>query len=205
LFHAATVHGILPSESSPRQKSRTPLGATLLPCGHPPTCTIAAAWPLSPPVSATPTLSRGCLLPPTTMSSLFTPPKGRFPVTLGPRHGTRPVPPASPTSKPCSSHRVRSRRPGLPRADGRSSPGLRRLSEAFSPHARDPRPARARELEHAPSSEDSRARLEGPLDPPSRVSQPPKPKQTGQLVGRTPISFETGPRHLSAASLLPRP
>jgi hypothetical protein len=32
LFHATTVPGIPPVEISPREKSRTPLGATLLPC-----------------------------------------------------------------------------------------------------------------------------------------------------------------------------
>jgi hypothetical protein len=53
-----------------------------------------------PPVSSTPTLSRSCLVPPTTMSSLFTRPKARFPVALGPGDGTPPVPPASPASKP---------------------------------------------------------------------------------------------------------
>jgi len=38
LFHATTVPGIPPSETSPRFESRTPLGATVLPCGHSPTC-----------------------------------------------------------------------------------------------------------------------------------------------------------------------
>jgi hypothetical protein len=55
---------------------------------------------LLPPVSSTPTLSRSCLIPLTTMGSLFTRPKARFPVALGLGDGTPPVPLASPTSKP---------------------------------------------------------------------------------------------------------
>jgi hypothetical protein len=84
----------------PSQKSRAPLEARLLPCGHSPTCCDAAFRSLSPLVSSTSTLSCGRLISPTTMSSLFTLPKERFPVTPGPNDETRLVPPASPTSKP---------------------------------------------------------------------------------------------------------
>jgi len=38
VFHAATVPGILPSESSPRWRSLTPLEAAWLPCSYPPVC-----------------------------------------------------------------------------------------------------------------------------------------------------------------------
>lgn len=49
--------GITPSKVSPR-KNRAPLpGPLLLPCGYPPTCRLAAARALSPPVSTTPTRS----------------------------------------------------------------------------------------------------------------------------------------------------
>jgi hypothetical protein len=43
LFRAATVPGIPPFRAFPSQKSRTPLGATLLPCRYPPT-----DWDASP-------------------------------------------------------------------------------------------------------------------------------------------------------------
>jgi hypothetical protein len=43
LFRAATVPGIPPFRAFPSQESRTPLGATLLPCRCPPTC-----WDASP-------------------------------------------------------------------------------------------------------------------------------------------------------------
>jgi len=100
LFHATTIRGIPPSESSPH-RNRAPLSRPhLLPCGHSPTCCDAAFRSLSPLVSSTSTLSCGRLISPTTMSSLFTLPKERFPVTLGPNDETRLVPPASPTSKP---------------------------------------------------------------------------------------------------------
>jgi hypothetical protein len=55
---------------------------------------------LSPPVSSTPALTRSCLIPKTTMSSLSTGPRARLPIALGPGDGTRSVPPASPASKP---------------------------------------------------------------------------------------------------------
>jgi len=74
--------------------------------------------------------------------------------------------------------RVRSRQHELPRANGRSSLGLS-LSRAFSVHASNPRPARTRKPEHAPSSEDSRTRFEGPCDPPNRV----RPSQTTEAPG----------------------
>jgi len=76
LFRATTVPRILPSEISPRFESRTPLEAALLPCGYPPACRTVIFRALSPPVSTTPALTRRSLLPPSTMSSLFTPPEG---------------------------------------------------------------------------------------------------------------------------------
>jgi hypothetical protein len=72
VFHAATVSGILPSESSPRWRSLTPLEAAWLPCSYPPACRNVRLSTLSPLVSPTPTPSRGRLVPPTAMGSLFT-------------------------------------------------------------------------------------------------------------------------------------
>jgi len=62
--------GFLPSEFSPRRRSLTPLEAAWLPCSYPPTCGDVRLDSLSPPVSPTSTLSRGCLVPPPAMGSL---------------------------------------------------------------------------------------------------------------------------------------
>lgn len=55
MFHAAAVRDF-PFRGFPSQKSRAPSGATLLPCGYPPTCRMVTACALSPPVSSTPAL-----------------------------------------------------------------------------------------------------------------------------------------------------
>jgi len=81
LFHAATVPGVLPSESSPH-RNRAPLSRPPAPLWLSTRVQDAASWILLPPVSPTPTLSRSCLVPPATMDSLFTCPKTRFPVAL---------------------------------------------------------------------------------------------------------------------------
>jgi len=60
----------------------------MLPCSYPPTRRKVATRTLLPLVSSTPALSRSCLTPPTTMDSLFTFPKERFPVILDPSDGT---------------------------------------------------------------------------------------------------------------------
>jgi hypothetical protein len=98
LFHATAVKGFT-FRDFPSQKSRTSLEATLLPCGYPPVCDAAVSQTLSPPVSSTSTLSRGCLIPLPTMDSLFTCPKARFPVALGLSDEDRYLPLASPASK----------------------------------------------------------------------------------------------------------
>jgi hypothetical protein len=54
---------------------------------------------LSPPVSSTPALSRDCLIPPTTMSSLSTR-RDTLPGHPGSKRRNSSVPPAPPASKP---------------------------------------------------------------------------------------------------------
>jgi len=154
LFRATTIRGIPPSEISPR-KSRAPLsGSTLLPRGYPPTCRNVASRSLSPPVSPTSTLSRSCMVPPTTMGSLFTLPKERFPVTLGPSDGTASFRSLHPPRSLNSSRESVHVDPGCP--DSTADPLLGScLSKAFSLHASDLEPAFARKLQHALSSEDS--------------------------------------------------
>jgi hypothetical protein len=123
VFHAATVRGVLPAEVSPRG-NRAPLSRPLLlPCGHPPTCWNAASRTLSPSVSPTPTLL--------TQLPGFPDDYG-FPFHA-PRRASRS--PWIQAAEPLRSAsfirfeafilpRVRSRRPELPRAVGRSSLGF---------------------------------------------------------------------------------
>jgi hypothetical protein len=79
-----------------------------------------------------------------------------------------------------------------------------RPSRAFSSRASSPRPAQARRLEHASSPEGLEMRPKGPLDPSRRV-RPPRHRSIEVASRQSPVSFETGPHHLSAAPLLPRP
>ena len=71
----------------------------MLPYGYPPTC---LTWPLGSFTAGfgdRHAFDAAACFPPTTMSSLFTHPKARFPVTLNPSGETINVPPTSPVSK----------------------------------------------------------------------------------------------------------
>ena len=67
--------GFLPSKFSPRWRSLTSPEAARLPCSYPPVCWAVRLDSLSPLVSPTSTPSRGCLIPPPAMGSLFGAPK----------------------------------------------------------------------------------------------------------------------------------
>jgi len=128
--------GFSPSEGSPRE-NRAPLSGPHAPLWLSTGELDALLESLSPRVSPTPTLSRSCLDPHATMASLST----RFPDTstsrsplphpsdaLPGRPGSRAAEPPRPAN---FTHfgalilpRVRSHRHGLPRDDGRSSPGF---------------------------------------------------------------------------------
>jgi len=204
LFRATAVHGIPPPESSPRRNRRPLSRSPLLPGGHSPTCRYAVSRSLSPPVSPTSTLTRGCLVPPTTMSSLFTLPKERFPVTLGP---------SDETISFRQLHPLRSfNPPASPFAPTRVAPHQRSILSwvyAFlKPSPSTPwilDPPRPRGSEHGPLSEDSGSRLEGPCNPSRRVKPSLIQKHRGQLRRQIPIPFETGLHRHSAALLLPWP
>jgi hypothetical protein len=139
---------------------------------------------LSPTVSPTPTLSRSCLVPPTTMSALSTNQSAYFPVALGLMQRSRSVPPASPTSKlcsPCESVRTGS---SCPKPAAVTLLGLC-PSRAFSVLASDPstRPdpktrtlALARRLKRA---------TQGTLQPLEPGEAFPTPKCREPLVGST--------------------
>lgn len=104
---------------------------------------------------------RSCLVPPTTMGSLFTR-RGALPGHPGSKPQNRFVPPASPASKPSSSRESVHDDPSCPESPADPLLGFR-LSEAFSCHARGPRTRPGHEdLNMPPSPEGSRTRLEGP-------------------------------------------
>jgi len=104
LFHAATVPGILPSECSPRRRS-APLSRPLAPLQlSTDVLNRAARDRITARFTDSQRFHASCLDPQTTMSSLSSPPRGRFPVTLGLNRRNRFVPSASPASKPSSSY-----------------------------------------------------------------------------------------------------
>jgi hypothetical protein len=94
LFHAATVPGIPPFRAFPSQESRTPLGATLLPCRHPPTC-----WDASPGTCH----RRFRRLPRSSARSPGSPDAYGFPFDAP--EGTPPGPPGPRAAKPSRSAR----------------------------------------------------------------------------------------------------
>jgi hypothetical protein len=99
LFHAATVPGVLPSESSPH-RNRAPLSRPLLlPCGHPPACWTPPHGPCHRRFRRLPRFHAVAWFPTTTMGSLFTR-RSTLPDCPGSIRRNSPVPPASPTPKP---------------------------------------------------------------------------------------------------------
>jgi len=202
LFRAATVRGVLPSEVSPR-RNRAPLSRPLAPLWsftdvlrrtH--SCLITAGFPDAH------TRRRSCLVPPTTMRSLFTH-RGALPGPSELERAERPVPPASPTSKPCSPCESVRADPGCP--DPAADPLLGLCLPRGPPyHASDPLPAfvpkgegtaRSRRLGHA-----TRRTLQ-PLATgeasPNRMTRLDLSADSGPL--------KTGPNRLSTALLLPWP
>jgi len=165
LFRAATVPGtslqsvplVRIANASRRRRAPSPL-STRLPW--------RTAFVVSPLVSPTPTLSRSCLVPPATMSSLFTCPKARFPVTLDS---------SSKTARYSELHRPRSLVPlTSPFAIDSSCPSSTAVtllgffpSKVFSDHASKPRTR--------PSHEDSNTRL-SPKSPKGTCDQGSRPK-----------------------------
>jgi hypothetical protein len=124
-------------QSFPLAKIAHPSRGHLLPCGYLPAFVDELPESLSPPVSPTPTLSRSCLAPRTTMPSLSTHPpnastnRGPLPHpsnTLPGQPGSRAAEPSRPTGftrfEALILPRVRSHRHELPRDGGRYSPGL---------------------------------------------------------------------------------
>jgi len=201
LFHAATVPGLPPSESSPR-RNREPLSRPHAPSWSSTDARRRAARALSPPVSPTPTLARGSLDSLTTMGSLSS------------RRSTDPGHPghrATGSSHPASfTHlealilpRVRSRATRV--APDRTADPLLDFfpSEVFSVYAWDPRTRPGLATRTAPTPEGPGDRRRGPLDPPSRWARRNARVQGDEPLGSIPTPFGAGPDRLSAALLLP--
>jgi len=177
LFHATAVPEVLPSESSPH-RNRAPLSRPLAPSRSATRFTNDTTRALSPPVSSTPTLTRSGLIPPTTMSSLSAR-RSTLPGHSGPKRRSTSAPPATPTSKPCSSCESVRTDPSCPAPMADPLLGSC-LSRAFSSHASGLRTRPAPESpEHAPS---------------------PKLRRTAQRTVTPPASSETAPSRERSAT-----
>jgi len=169
LFHAATVPGVLPSESSPH-RNRAPLSRPPAPLWLSTRVQDAASWILLPPVSPTPTLSRSCLVPRDGYRLPF----------HAPKHASRlPWIQATELARSASfTHfealillRVRPHQPESPRTSTSLLSWVSASLELSLPTPRDLDPPGPRGPAHAPSSGDS---AHGPED-----LTPPRP---GEVV-----------------------
>jgi len=161
------VPGILPWSFSLTRIAH-PSRGRLLPCSYPPACLDAPRVAVHLRFPRLPRLRAVAWFPRRLWVSF---PRavdhGAFPGRPGLRKAEpSTVPPASPTSKPCSPRETVLPTAGFPVTVSRFS----RVCpfEAFSFHASDPRPARPRRTEHAPSPAGSGARPEGPVTPRAR-------------------------------------
>jgi len=132
LFRAATVPGLSPSESSPRE-DRVPLSGPLASLQLSTVLRNAPPATLSPEVSPTPTLLAQLPGSPTSYGSPFRESEGPLPGRPGsPTEGSF-LPPASPASKLCSLHESVRTDPSCPEPSGRYSPGFLPLSRPNRP------------------------------------------------------------------------
>jgi hypothetical protein len=161
-FVPQPVPGILPFERFPHE-DRAPLSRPLAPLQLSTGVPERAERRRSPPVLPTSTPSRGCLDPPQTMDSLSA------------RQGALPGRPELHSTEPFTFRQLHLLRSFPPLARPYLQPWVAPQPqavalgfcpfEAFSSHASDPRPARPRRTEHAPSPEGSGTRLVGPVTP----------------------------------------
>jgi hypothetical protein len=180
LFHAATVPGVLPSESSPH-RNRAPLSGPHAPLRLSTSVPDAASWTLSPPVSSD---SHAFTQLPGFPRRLWTPfsrAEARFPVALDPSDGTRPF---------RQLHPLRSLDPpASPFALTRVAPSQRAapllgfcLSRAFSSHASESRPARTSRARACPFARRLRCTTRRTLTPPEPGETAPTRKHRSSLV-----------------------
>jgi hypothetical protein len=131
-----------------------------LPCSYPPACSRALDLAVRRSFPRRPR-SRAVAWFPDRLWTPFPRAEARFPVVPGLAQRTRSVPPASPASQLCSPCETVPETLSCPAASGRDSPGFC-PSKLSPPTPRILDPPRPQGPEHAPSSEDSGARHEGP-------------------------------------------
>jgi hypothetical protein len=142
LFHAAAVRDS-PFRGFPSQESRAPPRAALLPCGHPPTCRMATARALSPPVSGTPTLSAQLPPSPDDYGIPFHAPESTLPAHPGPKRRNPSCSASFTRFEALILLRVRSRSARVA-PDSAADPLLGfRPSRVFTAQASDPAPTQA--------------------------------------------------------------
>jgi hypothetical protein len=123
LFHAATVPGLPPSESSPRE-DRVPLTGSLAPLQLSTVLRSVSTVTLSLPVSPTPTLLTQLPGSPANYGFPFRGSEGPLPGCPGSPTTESLLPPASPASKLCSLHESVRTDLSCPKPSGRYSLGL---------------------------------------------------------------------------------
>jgi hypothetical protein len=159
----------LPSECSPRE-DRVPLSGPLASFGYLPRTRERTVRTLSPLVSLTPTSETQSPCSASDYGLNFHRPKSAFRSPWVTFSGVAPYLPASPASKRCSLCRIRSRRTGLPRHDGRYSLGLLPLQRPNLPSLGSSNPS-------APQGTNTDLHPEAPVNG-SRERHPPKPGET---------------------------
>jgi hypothetical protein len=140
LFHTATVPGLPPSESSPRE-DRVPFSGPLAPLQLSTVLRNVPPVTLSPEVSPTPTLLTQLPGSSTNYGSPFHASADTLPGRPGSRAAEPFLPPASPASKLCSLHESVRTASSCPEPSGRYSLGLLPLLRFSTAQASDPRPA----------------------------------------------------------------
>jgi len=149
----------------PSSRAVVPSRGHVLPCRCPPACCDAPTSALSPAVSRTPTLRRARWpRSPAGYGSPFHERGARFLVALDRDRRNRPVPPASPTSEPCSRFESVRAGPSHPECGGRCPLDLSPL-QSPSHEPRSLLPARPRGPDTARSRRASpQARTRGSED-----------------------------------------
>jgi hypothetical protein len=185
----------------PSQESRAPLGAALLPRGHPPAHRDAPPGPCHRRFPRRPR-SRAVAWFPRRLWAPFSAPK-HGPGPPGSERTGSPPPASFTHLEALILLRVRSRATQV--APNRPADPLLDFfpSEAFSAHASDPRTRPGLATRTAPQPEGPGDRRRGPHDPPSRWAHPDARVRRDEPLGSIPTPFGAGPDRLSAALLLP--
>jgi hypothetical protein len=207
LFHPAAVRATS-FRALPSQGSRAPLEAALLPCGHPRGSRTRPPAPCRRRFPRRPRSRVVAWFPRRLWAPFPRGPEAALPVRPGRRVPGSPPAPRFTRFEALIPLRVRSRRPELPRADGRGSPGLdppracppgpRHLPPPGPHDPSAPSPPEERGLR--PRGRDTRPRPRA--DPRDQVG-PPDVETPVRPRRRSSGPVWAGPRRLAAACLLP--